>query len=231
MKLTQMITAQSGVFTRAQAQTAGYSRWQIAERPKDGEWTVVLRRVYVVAGTVLCTRGQLWAAYLAAGEGATVSHLSAAQVHGLVPDPHVPWITLTPNRHVSLAGVRISRVPLPTRDLDFLAGMLVTGRERTIIDCLCVLPFGDALSFQDRAIQKGWISYQTLVFRAQQRFGQNGAPQLRRLLRHAGSGARFEAERRLHALLRRRGISGWKANAEIPDVSGPAIVATSCFRR
>ena len=50
--------------------------------------------------------------------------------------------------------------------------------------------------------------------------GQRGTPKLVKLVKEASLGTRSEAERRLCALIRRAGITGWKTNLHIFDVAG-----------
>ena len=56
--------------------------------------------------------------------------------------------------------------------------------------------------------------------------GRTGAPRSRMLLQAAGGGARSEAERLLHEILRSANITGWKANYRVGgyrvDVGFPA---------
>ncbi len=102
-------------------------------------------------------------------------------------------------------------------------GMLVTVRARTVIDCLRVLPDGDAGEFLDRALQRQWIVLEELFARIRAHYGRHGMPRLLRLARQAAGGAWSEAERRLHRLLRSAGISGWRANHPIPGGTGRPI--------
>lgn len=85
MELARIVASQGGVFTRRQAVGTGYSAWQVRKRLRDGQWLIVRRGVLAVAASVLGSAGRVWAAYLAAGAGAVVSHLSAAHLHGLLP--------------------------------------------------------------------------------------------------------------------------------------------------
>lgn len=232
MELSHLAASQAGVFARDQARRAGYSPRRTRRRLDRGDWVVVTAHVYTQASTVLGTDSWLWAGYLAAGKGAVVSHLSAGRLHGLGVASQVPWITVAPGRRMALEGVRLVRAHVGRGEVDAAGGMLVTSRGRTIVDCLCVLRFGAALELMDRALQRRWTSVADLAAGSRRRFGRPGAPQLRRLLRHATCDARFEAERRLHTLLRRAGIGGWKANAEIRDAPGELVaVADVLFEK
>jgi very-short-patch-repair endonuclease len=105
-------------------------------------------------------------------------------------------------------------------DLILLADMLVTSRDRTVFDCLRVLPRPDAAELLDRALQKKWITVGGLAGRVSRHGQRYGAPRLRALLADAAHGARSEAERLLHGGLRESGITGWVANQEVYDDAG-----------
>lgn len=232
MDLASAAAEQGGVFARYQARTAGYSPRRIKRRLDIGEWVIIQPQVYAARSADLGRHGLLWAAYLAGGEGAVVSHLAAAHLHGIRDHPPAPWITIPPKRHLRLRHVRLVRVHINDEDIHLLNGMLVTSRARTIIDCLCVLPFREAVELLDRVIQQKWISLDALATRTQDSLGRRGAPQLRRLMRYATSDARFEAERRLHTLLRKAGIRGWEGNVEVRNAAGDLLaVADVLFSR
>jgi hypothetical protein len=72
-------------------------------------------------------------------------------------------------------------------------------------------------------LQQRWITVDELAGRVREFAGRHGAKRLARFARLAGSGARSSAERRAIDLLRRAGITGWVANAEIYDESGQLI--------
>jgi very-short-patch-repair endonuclease len=81
----------------------------------------------------------------------------------------------------------------------------------------------------DRALQRGWITAAELADRVRRHAGRLGAPQLARLSRLAGSGARSAAERIALRLLREAGITGWEANASVYDEDGLVGVADVAF--
>lgn len=74
---------QGGVVSRRQALNSGMSAGEITAKIKFGRWRVAYRGVYVTFTGPLKRNGQLWAAVLYAGQGARLSHESAAEVIGL----------------------------------------------------------------------------------------------------------------------------------------------------
>lgn len=74
---------QAGVITRQQVLGSGLPAAVIAWRLKRGMWRQVYRGVYVTFTGPMTRDAQLWAAVLCAGEGARLSHETAAELLGL----------------------------------------------------------------------------------------------------------------------------------------------------
>jgi very-short-patch-repair endonuclease len=119
---------QGGAFTWAQARECGMGKATIGRRVDGGAWNRPYPGVYVLAGAPPTRHQALWAAVLAAGGGALVSHESAALAHGarcVAPEP----LTLTAphGAHHRLPGVTVHQI-------DDVAGW-----HRTTIDGLPVV--------------------------------------------------------------------------------------------
>jgi len=223
-----MARRQVGLFTRAQALRCGFSRGQIARRVAAGQWVLVARRVMAEAGLTITREVRDRAAQLAV-PGSVLAGFSAARIWDIaVPDsdPHL----IVPNRARTPPGVRVTRTILHRRDVSIFDGAPITSRPRTIVDCLRLLDERLALDLLDRALQKGWITLGELAERTHGLAGRHGAPRLVRLMAQVGAGSRSAAERRLAALLRRAGITGWAANVEIHDGQGLIGVADVALR-
>jgi hypothetical protein len=78
--LQSVARRQAGVFSRGQAIAYGYSPEQIRLRVRRGLWCEVHTGVYVVGSTPVGPPGCAWAAYLAAGPGSAISHLTAGRL-------------------------------------------------------------------------------------------------------------------------------------------------------
>ena len=93
---------QAGVVTRQQALDAGMSHGAIVARIKFGRWQRVHSGVYATFTGPMTRDAQLWAAVLAAGPGAQLSHQTAAEINRLTdrqaPDIHV---TIPANRRIT----------------------------------------------------------------------------------------------------------------------------------
>src|ERR1700761_6920027 len=66
---------------------AGFTRWQIEHRLATGAWRRVHPGVYATFSGPLTRDARLWAALRWAGDGAMLSHETAAELHGLLDPP------------------------------------------------------------------------------------------------------------------------------------------------
>jgi very-short-patch-repair endonuclease len=102
---------QAGAISRRQLRAAGVSDQLILERLKRRRWQQLFRGVYATFSGVPPRQTWLWAAVLRAGEGAVLSHQSAAELHGLAEYPAgAIYVTVPSSRRVAPRGlvVRIS---------------------------------------------------------------------------------------------------------------------------
>ena len=79
--IAAVATNQYGIFTRAQAATAGLTDRQLRSRLECGRIERITRHVFRIAGCSPSWRQRLMTACLAAGDGAAASHRSAAALH------------------------------------------------------------------------------------------------------------------------------------------------------
>lgn len=83
------------------------------------------------------------------------------------------------------------------------------------------------VSVLDSALLRGRTSLVELGAAQERNEGRTGSTAAGRMLRAAAGGARSEAERLLHRLLRRASVTGWEANTEhcgyILDVAFPDL--------
>jgi very-short-patch-repair endonuclease len=137
----QIARRQRGLFTREQAgREAGLSRGWIARRVASRAWVPVLRGVYRVEGTPGSWEQRLVAACLWAGDGAVISHRTAATLHkleGIRPVRRIDPIELTVpeerQRHAPGLVVHRSRA-LARSDRTTIDEIPVTSLPRTLID-------------------------------------------------------------------------------------------------
>lgn len=129
--------AQFGVFNRVQAIAAGHSDTSIRHRRETGRWDAALPDVFRMAGAPETWQQKAMAAVLCAGDGAALSHRSAAVLWGF-PNFGLDDIEIcAPPGRKDVPDVMVHRTRRPFRIVH--AGPLpVTEPARTIFD-LCAL--------------------------------------------------------------------------------------------
>ena len=127
-----------------------------------------------------------------------LSHRSAAAWWGweLKTQPPVPEVTVPKHRRCDRRGVQLHWVDL---DADDVREGIVTSRERTLVDCLRVLPFDEALAVADSALRHDDVSLPALAVVARGVRGA-GAARVRRVAEHADPRAANPFESVLRAL-------------------------------
>jgi very-short-patch-repair endonuclease len=124
----------------AELRACGLSDHAIAARVRRGRLHKLYRGVYAVGHAGLTMRGRFLAAVKACGEGAVLSHLSAAALWDLVAyDPERdPDVT---TRHAKrIPGIAVHRTRNPPRAVRYDA-IPVTTPARTLADLSSMLPF------------------------------------------------------------------------------------------
>jgi hypothetical protein len=82
-----LLEVQHGIVGRQQALACGFTARQIESQLRTGKWQRVHDAVYATFSGRLSRDARLWAAVRRGGEGAMLSHETAAEVHGLLDKP------------------------------------------------------------------------------------------------------------------------------------------------
>lgn len=100
---------QAGVLSRSQLLALGLTPAQIRARMSSGRWQRLHPGVVATFTGTPSRPAALWAAALYAGDGATLSHLTAAELHGLIDEvDDVVHVTVPVERRVrSRRGIRV----------------------------------------------------------------------------------------------------------------------------
>ena len=158
---------QHGVFNLAQALASGYSRDSVRRRLISEVWEEVVPRVYAVATGVEPTPKQVLMA-LTLATGGVASGLSAAALHGLVPFPATPRVTVCRSRRsIRYAGTRSTR-DLSSADVTVVDRIPTTSPARTIIDAVAELSEVAGEELVDRALVTGLVRAARLEVRARE---------------------------------------------------------------
>jgi very-short-patch-repair endonuclease len=131
---------QHGVVSREQLLAAGQTPRVIRRAVEAGRLRLVFRGVYAVGHVALRREGWWMAALLACGEGAALSHRTAATVWGLTTGPTLPIDVTTSTdhgrKHRQITTHRMLVAPLDAVVRDNLR---VTTPSRTIVDLAATL--------------------------------------------------------------------------------------------
>jgi hypothetical protein len=195
-----------GVVTRAQLLGAGLTARQIDRRLRAGGLLRVHPGVYRVGHRAPSTEATYFAAVVAAGEGAVVSGLAAAHLHGLVKgSPPMPEVAAPTERRIE--GVRTHRCRfLHARGVTTARRIPVTSVARTLVDIAAALST-DALA---RACHEAGVRYQTTPAEVEAVLAQlpnaRGARKLRRVIHGDVHVTLSRLESRFLEVLRQTGL-------------------------
>jgi very-short-patch-repair endonuclease/predicted transcriptional regulator of viral defense system len=134
-RLSVLAARHHGVVTRTQLASLGLSPTAIDKRAKAGRLHRIHRGVYAVGHRRLTEHGMFLAAVFAGGDGAVLSHVSAARLWRL-PWPRSPGIDVTVRRSAGrrLRGIVVHRASLAPHEATILEAIPVTSPSRTLID-------------------------------------------------------------------------------------------------
>jgi predicted transcriptional regulator of viral defense system len=135
-QIAELARRQYGVVTRAQLHDVGLSRQAVDKRVRAGRLHRVHRGVYAVGHARLTKHARYLAAVLACGEGAVLSHASAAELWRLPCPPERSVHVTVPGRGGRAArnGIVVHRAALPEDEMTKVDGIPVTTPVRTVID-------------------------------------------------------------------------------------------------
>jgi len=215
-----------GVITLAQAREAGLSRSAIQRRVSSGHWRRCFRSVYFVDDRPFTDAARVRAAIWGYGERAVGSGLTAAWWHGLTRfAPEVVEMTIPRDSNGRRRpGCQPRRRDLDGSDIAEIRGLRTTNLPLTVVEAAARKGGGGKLL--DAALQNR-VNLRALWQVHLRHKGRYGSPRARLLLQAADHGARSQAERLLHTLLRDAGITGWRANYRVGgyrvDVGFPGV--------
>jgi very-short-patch-repair endonuclease len=131
---------QHGVVRREQLLAAGVGRGAIVRALDAGRLRPVFRGVYAVGHIALRREGWWMAALLACGEGAALSHRTAAQAWGLMTGPTLPIdVTAAAAKGRKHTDITLHRMLLAPLDALVRDNLRLTTPSRTIVDLAATL--------------------------------------------------------------------------------------------
>ena len=219
-RVAELAAAQHGVVAIDELYACGLSRKAVSHRSRTGHLHRLHHGIYAVGHANPPLPGRWLAAVKACGEGAVLSHFSAAALWEIVTwDDRFPEVTVEDTTPVARHGLRVHRtIALARADRATRDGIPVTAPARTLVDLAAQLPY-PALRRAVRQAQALRLVDVTTLLRARARLGpRRGAAALGRVLATGPAPTRSELEDAVLDLILRGGLAH-------PDVNVPLRIA------
>lgn len=155
-----LLIAQGGAIARRQAAAPGLDVGPMRNKARSGRWQRAHRGVYLAFSGEAGRLTTLWAALLRAGPDATLSHQTAAELHGLTDEPSEQiHITVPagrhPARHRAIQGVVIHRSTRIAQARHPAKSPPCTRAEDTVLDLTqAARSFDEAFGWLCRAVER-----------------------------------------------------------------------------
>jgi hypothetical protein len=181
--LARLAAAQNGNVAFAQLRALGLTRHEIEGRVRAG-WLIPRHTGVFAVGHVPASRESVWhAAVLALGDGAVLSHTSAAALWGMVRPTAITEVTVpTTAGRPRRDGIVVHRQGLPPTHVATHRGIPVTTPIRTLLDFAAVASLGALYKAFEQAQVHLHLPPAPLAAEVIARPGQRGNAKLRRVL-------------------------------------------------
>jgi very-short-patch-repair endonuclease len=219
VEVARIAAKQQGMVASTQLAAAGLTRQAVSRRVSSGRLHPRHRGVFAVGHEAPTLHGRFFAAVLAAGPGAVLSHFSAAVLWGLFrSDDRFPEVLLPATAFRSHPGIRIHRTRrLDARDVTHHEGIPVTNVARTAIDLADSLPPRQLRRLVRQALAERLLTTRELRDVVQRADGRRGASILAAILASSPAPTRSEFEDVVLDLIADGGL-------ERPDVNQPLVL-------
>jgi very-short-patch-repair endonuclease len=215
----ELAASQRSIVTHRQLLAGGLSRKAIASRRRSGRLQVVFKGVYAYGCGVLPALAREQAALLVCGDGAFLSHRSAAAMWRLLPDlPPEPEVTVRNGQAWQRAGIRLHRATaIDPRELGREHGLLVSSPARALLEIAAVSSLGEVEHAFDEAFGHELLTTTDMHAVLARHPGARGSLRLRALLQEGADEGflRSRGERAFRALLRKARITQPQANQPV----------------
>ena len=165
-ELLVLLSVQAGILDRGQALNLGFSPRQIWHRLRSGAWQRVYPGVYATFSGPVSRDARLWAAVRWAGQGAMVSHETAAEVHRMVDKPVGSSIHVTvplSRRLVPVRGIVVHRSGQSRQDFLGPFNLPRTRIDDTVLDLVAAASgFDNAYAWISRAVSRNLVTASVL---------------------------------------------------------------------
>jgi very-short-patch-repair endonuclease len=215
-----LATRQHGVVTRWQLASLGFGVKAIEAALGEGRLSPVHEEVFAVGHTRVSQKGYWWAAVLAYGPDAVLSHQSGAVLWGLRRRRSGPIHVTAPLGRQGVrrrTGIWIHRCKLRAKETTVHEGLPVTTVGRTIFDLAEVARYDEVKKAAEAADRRNLLRLRELEEVCEQGHGRRALRPVRRLLVELGAPAegRSPLEIRFAEFLRAHRISAPVQNVDV----------------
>ena len=229
-RLSALAGRQWGVVSLAQLRALGFSQDAVERGARLGRLRRVHRGVYAVGGATLPREGRWLAAVLACGDGAVLSHVSAAAHWNLLNyDAPRPEVTAPASRR-GVPGIRLHRSrSLDAQDTSSHEGIPTTTVHRTLLDIAADAPdhhLERALAQAERLQLYDHTAITDTIARAN---GHRGTKRLAQAIKSDPQWTRGELEVRMRKLARDHGLPRPLSNHSLAAPDHPRLEADFYF--
>src|SRR6478752_5876686 len=220
--LAQLATRQHGVVALRQLQSLGFGTKAIKAAQAEGRLFPLHEEVYAVGHSRVSRRGHWWAAVLAYGPGALLSHRTAAVLWGFQRPRSGPvHVTAGCGRQGirRREGVWIHRCKLAPEDRTIRDGLPVTSVARTLFDFAETAPFETLKGAAEEADRLKHLRLRELEALCERGRGRRALKPVRRLLEELRppDEGRSPLEIRFSAFVRQHKLPGPLQNVHVLD--------------
>lgn len=199
--VVELATRQQGIVARRQLIALGWTVHQINEALDRGDLIRIHRGVYAVGHTALSFDAKLVAAAFAGGDGAAISHSTAAALWGLSPQRGRIEISVPRSRRWNPSTLVVHRPHRLIDDITSHRGIAVTTVARTLMDCSPHCSIQELRRMLNEAEYQRLVDRSLVTDRLNQTPAARGARRLKRVLATNAPPSRSELERRFHQLI------------------------------
>jgi very-short-patch-repair endonuclease len=202
--IARVAARQDNVITHDQLFEAGLGRGAIARRLQARTMQSMHRGVYLLGAAPPTPMARARAAVMACGEGAVLSHRSAAEMLGLLAQSdRAIEVTVVGRNPGSHAGIKLHRPrALARHDVTDMRGIPVTTVARTICDLAATEPANEVEHAYQEALYRRIVTDRRMAAILDREPRRKGAPVIRALIENPTL-TRSERERTLLRLLAR----------------------------
>jgi very-short-patch-repair endonuclease len=220
-ELAELATQQHGVAARRQLLALGFGDEAIKLRLEAGRLSALHEEVYAVGHRRVSQRGYWWAGVLAYGDGALLSHRSAAALWGFGRQRRVVEVTASRGRQGidRRTGIWIHRCRLYPEDRVVRDGIPVTTVARTLFDLAEVDDEGRLRRAWEEADRLHLLRLRAVEEVCERGYGRRALRPIRRLLAEASAPGRTRSplEDRFHRFCEEHRLPAPATNVTVLD--------------